>query len=83
MPAEVCMSTLETVLLLLSHVSRVRLCATPWTAAHQAPVPGILQARILEWAAISFSLETVSVTLKETLATYIHNIKHLNNCIYF
>ena len=25
------------VLLLLSHVSRVRLCATPETAAHQAP----------------------------------------------
>ena len=42
-------------LLMLSHVSRVRLCATPQTAAHQAPVPGILQARILEWVAISFS----------------------------
>ena len=25
-------------LLLLSHFSRVRLCATPWTAAHQAPL---------------------------------------------
>ena len=24
-------------------------------AAHQAPVPGILQVRILEWVAISFS----------------------------
>ena len=24
-------------LLLLSHFSRVQLCATPWTAAHQAP----------------------------------------------
>ena len=23
---------------LLSHISRVRLCATPWTAAHQAPL---------------------------------------------
>ena len=43
-------------LLLLSHFSRVRLCATPETAAHQAPpIPGILQARILEWVAISFS----------------------------
>ena len=43
-------------LLLLSHFSHVRLCATPWTAAHQAPpVPGIPQARILEWGAISFS----------------------------
>ena len=25
-------------LLLLSHFSHVRLCATPWTAAHQAPL---------------------------------------------
>ena len=25
-------------LLLLSHFSRVRLCGTPWTAAHQAPL---------------------------------------------
>ena len=25
-------------LLLLSHFSRVRLCVTPWTAAHQAPL---------------------------------------------
>ena len=24
--------------LLLSHFSRVRLCATPWTSAHQAPL---------------------------------------------
>ena len=41
--------------LLLSHFSRVRLCATPEMAAHQAPVPGILQARTLKWVAISFS----------------------------
>ena len=33
-------------LLLLSRFSCARLCATPETAAHQAPVPGILQARI-------------------------------------
>ena len=42
-------------LLLLSHVSRVGLCATPKMAAHQAPVLGILQAKTLEWVAISFS----------------------------
>ena len=29
------------------------------------------------------TLETVSVALKETLATYIRNIKHLNKFIYF
>ena len=41
--------------ILLLLLSRVQLCATPQTAAHQAPVPGILQARTLEWVAISFS----------------------------
>ena len=36
--------------------SRVQLFATSWTVAHQAPLSmGILQARILEWIAISFS----------------------------
>ena len=40
---------------MLSHFSRVQLCATLETAAHQAPIPGILQARTLEWVAISFS----------------------------
>ena len=43
-------------LLLLSLFSRVRLCATPQTAAQPgSAVPGILQARTLEWVAISFS----------------------------
>ena len=43
-------------LLLLSRFSRVQLCATPETAALQcSAVPGILQARALEWVAISFS----------------------------
>ena len=46
-------------LLLLSHFSRVRLLATPWTAAHQAPVPGICQTRVLEWVASAFSRATV------------------------
>ena len=35
-----------------------KLCSTPvipWSVAHQAPVCGILQARILKWVAISFS----------------------------
>ena len=38
----------------LSH--HVRLFATPWTVVHQAPLSmGILQERILEWVAMSFS----------------------------
>ena len=36
---------------LLSHVW---LFATPWTTAHQTPLSGISQARILEWLAIAF-----------------------------
>ena len=35
--------------------SRVRLSETLWTVAHQALVPGILQARVLEWVTISLS----------------------------
>ena len=42
-------------LLLLSHVSRVQLFETSQKATHQAPFPGILQASMLEWVAISFS----------------------------
>ena len=37
-------------------LSRVRLLATPWTAAYQAPPSmGFFQARVLEWGAIAFS----------------------------
>ena len=37
-------------------LSRVRLPATPWTAAYQAPLSvGFFQARVLEWGAIAFS----------------------------
>ena len=48
-------------LLLLSHFSRIRLCATltlcdPIDGSPPgSPVPGILKARTLEWVAISFS----------------------------
>ena len=36
-------------------LSRVRLLATPWTGAYQAPPSmGFFQARVLEWGAIAF-----------------------------
>ena len=41
--------------LLLSHFSCVRLCVTPEGSPPGSPIPGILQARTLEWVAISFS----------------------------
>ena len=42
-------------LLLLSRFSRVRLCATPKTAAHQAPPSLGFSRQEHEWVAISFS----------------------------
>ena len=42
-------------LLLLSRFSRVRLCDPIDASPPGSPVPGILQARTLEWVAISFS----------------------------
>ena len=55
----------------MKSLSRVRLFATPWTAAHQAPpsIDGeshrILQARILEWVAIAFSKEEHTLEQEE------------------
>ena len=40
-------------LLLLSHFSRVRLCATPQTAAHQAP-PSLGFSRQEHWSGLPF-----------------------------
>jgi len=42
-------------LLPLRHFSRVGLCVTPRQQPTRLPIPGILQARTLEWVAISFS----------------------------
>ena len=45
----------ECLLLLLSRFSRVRLCNPIDSSPPGSPVPGILQARTLEWVAVSFS----------------------------
>ena len=42
-------------LLLLSRFSRVRLCNPVDGRSPGSPIPGILQARTLEWVAITFS----------------------------
>ena len=47
----------EELLLLLSRFSRVRLCDPIDGSLRGSPVPGILQARVLEWAAIAFEEE--------------------------
>ena len=48
-------SLLLLLLLLLSHFSRVQLCDPIDSSPPGSPIPGILQARTLEWVAISFS----------------------------
>ena len=48
-------TSLISFLLLLSRFSRVQLCVTRDGSPPGSPVPGILQARTLEWVAISFS----------------------------
>ena len=50
-----CRQTRYLLLLLLSCFSRVRLCATHRRQPTRLPIPGVLQARTLEWVAISFS----------------------------
>ena len=42
------------IVVVIQSLSRIRLFATPWTVARGSSVPGISQARILEWIAISF-----------------------------
>ena len=51
----VLITRLTTLLLLLSHFSCVRLCDPIDGSPPGSSVPGILQARTLEWVAISFS----------------------------
>ena len=42
---------------MLSHFSHVQLCATPWTAAHQAPLStGFFRQEYWSWVAMSFFL---------------------------
>ena len=47
--------TQQLLLLLLSHFSRVQLCDPIDGSPPGSPIPGILQARTLEWVAISLS----------------------------
>ena len=50
-----CLLRQKELLLLLSHFSRVQLCDPIDSSPPGSSVPGILQARTLEWVAISFS----------------------------
>ena len=49
-------------------LSRVRLLATPWTAAYQAPPSlGFFQARVLVWGAIAFSVYSPAAAAAKSL----------------
>ena len=54
-------------MLLLSHVSHVRLCATPYNGSPPgSSIHGILQARVLESVAISFSMGDTNTVVKHS-----------------
>ena len=59
--------TLLLLLLLLSHFSRVRLCATPWTAAHQA-TPSLGFSSQEHWSGLHFLLQCMKVKSESEVA---------------
>ena len=63
-------------MLLLSHFGRVRLCATPQTAAHQAP-PSLGFSRQEHWSGCHFLLQCMKVKSESEVAQLANN----NNCI--
>ena len=62
-------------------LSRLRLLATPWTAAYQAPPSmGFFQARVLECGAIAFSVLKANFPL---FPNYVHSWSSLpSTCFY-
>ena len=62
-------------LLLLSRLSCVRLCATPETAAHQAP-PSLGFSRQEHWSGLPFPSPELGIFL----ITYGHHCKHAVLC---
>ena len=56
------------VLLLLSRFSHVRLCATPWTAAHQAP-PSLGFSRQEYWSGLPFPSPSICIFLWNCVIT--------------
>ena len=66
-------------------LSRVRLLATPWTAAYQAPPSmGFFQARVLEWGAIAFSiLETSFINFYKPSTWYRASSMKIINILWY
>ena len=66
-------------LLLLSRFSRVRLCATPQTAAHQAP-PSLGFSRQEYWSGLHFLLQCVKVKSESEVAQLCLTLCNLMDC---
>ena len=66
-------------LLLLSHFSHVLLCATPQTAAHRLPIPGILQARTTE-VGCHFLLQGMKVKSESEVAQSCPTLRNPMDC---
>ena len=65
--------------LLLSRFSRVRLCATPWTAAYQAP-PSLEFSRQEHWSGLPFPLQCMKVKSESELAQSCPTLSNPMNC---
>ena len=71
--------TVLQMLLLLSRFSRVRLCATPWTAAHQVP-PSLGFSRQEHWSGWPFPCPMHEEILNEVLSG--HSDKEQSSFMY-
>ena len=64
---------------LLSHFSRVRLCATPETAAHQAP-PSLGFSRQEHWSGLPFLLQCIKVKSESEVAQSYPTLRDPMDC---
>ena len=69
----------ELLLLLLSHFSRVQLCATPKTAAHQAP-PSLGFSRQEHWSGLHFLLQRTKVKSEIEVAQSCPTLSNFMDC---
>ena len=69
----------DLLLLLLSHFSRVRLCATPYTAAHQAP-QSLGFSRQEHWSGCHFLLQCVKMKSESEVAQSCPNVHDPMDC---
>ena len=66
-------------LLLLSRFSHVQLCATPWTAAHQAP-PSLGFSRQEHWSGLPFPSQCMKVKSESEVAQACPTLSNPMDC---